>query len=378
MKKNLWLILGLSFSTSLLAQQLTNPAPAAPIQPAAAETNSAAPAAPKAAEKKAPRKTAKKAAAKKTASAPALKTVPLIPGPASVAGSNVNVRGQARLRSEIVMRITKGQEVTVVEEIVRNDSADDEPSAWAKILLPAGATVWAHSSYLSNNVVAANALNLRSGPGENYSILGRVSRGTEVKTVSTKESWTQIEAPAGAYGFVASQYLKQEAPPIIAAAPPMPAETPAVPVIPEAPATQQSVTDAPVVAPAPGDVPVPASAPASTNVAAVTPPAVEPAVVAGADTNAVPEEPMEEPLPKRVVQREGIVRGTGSIQAPTHFALVSPFNGKLINYLYSNSETLDLRRYKGFRIIVTGEEAIEERWGNTPVITIQELQLVEE
>jgi hypothetical protein len=87
---------------------------------------------------------------------------------------------------------------------------------------------------------------------------------------------------------------------------------------------------------------------------------------------------MEEPLPKRVVQREGIVRGTGSIQAPTHFALVSPFNGKLINYLYSNSETLDLRRYKGFRIIVTGEEAIEERWGNTPVITIQELQLVEE
>jgi hypothetical protein len=36
-----------------------------------------------------------------------------------------------------------------------------------------------------------------------------------------------------------------------------------------------------------------------------------------------------------------------------------------------------MRRYKGLRIIVTGEEGLEERWGNTPVITIQKIQVLE-
>ena len=71
------------------------------------------------------------------------------------------------------------------------------------------------------------------------------------------------------------------------------------------------------------------------------------------------------------------MRGTTSIQAPTHFELVSPENGRAIDYLYTTSLNLDLRRYKGLRIVVTGEEGLEERWGNTPVITIQKIQVVE-
>jgi hypothetical protein len=83
-------------------------------------------------------------------------------------------------------------------------------------------------------------------------------------------------------------------------------------------------------------------------------------------------------LPPRIVSREGIVRGTGSIQAPTRFGLVSPDTKRLINYLYSTAPNLDLQRYKGIRIIVTGEESMDERWGNTPVITIQRIQVVPE
>jgi hypothetical protein len=71
------------------------------------------------------------------------------------------------------------------------------------------------------------------------------------------------------------------------------------------------------------------------------------------------------------------VRGTFSIQAPTHFELISPENGKTIDYLYTSAPSLDLRRYKGLRIIVTGEEGLEERWGNTPMLTIQKIQVVE-
>ncbi|HWH68871.1 MAG TPA: hypothetical protein VNT26_05770, partial [Candidatus Sulfotelmatobacter sp.] len=110
--------------------------------------------------------------------------------------------------------------------------------------------------------------------------------------------------------------------------------------------------------------------------AATTAPTETPAgtnEVAAAPTQAV----TEEPPPKRIVQREGVVRGTRSIQAPTRFELFSPETGRAIDYLYTTAPDLDLRRYKGMRIIVTGEEGLEERWGNTPVITIQKLQVLE-
>ena len=72
-----------------------------------------------------------------------------------------------------------------------------------------------------------------------------------------------------------------------------------------------------------------------------------------------------------------MVKGTWSIQAPTKFALVDPTSGKTVNYLYTSSTNLDLRRYKGLRIIVTGEEGLDERWKNTPVISIQRIQVVQ-
>lgn len=106
------------------------------------------------------------------------------------------------------------------------------------------------------------------------------------------------------------------------------------------------------------------------------PPTPAPApIVTPTETPAEPA--VAEPLPPRIVQREGIVRGMTSIQAPSKFVLISPENGRDIDYLYTTSNELDLRRYKGLRIIVTGEEALDERWGNTPVITIQKILVVE-
>ena len=92
MKKNCWLILGAMLSTSLLAQQATNPAPFAPIEtpaaapaatlaPAATKTN--APAAKAGKKKSGKKKSAKaphqKAVAKKKEPVAELKTVPLVP-----------------------------------------------------------------------------------------------------------------------------------------------------------------------------------------------------------------------------------------------------------------------------------------------------------
>jgi len=394
MKKNCWLIIGAMLSTSLLAQQATNPTPPAPIEtPAAAPAATLAPTttttnapAPQAGKKKAGKKKGKKTPpkkgmAKKKAPPPELKTVPLVPGPATVVATHVNVRGQPKLKSEIVARVTKGDSVTVLEEIVRNNSGPDEPSAWAKIALPPDAHVWVSSAFIdgSNQTVKAKKLNLRSGPGENYSVLGRLRHGDAVKPVTAKGEWTEIEPPASAYAFMAAQYLSQEAPAVATAAPPpRPPPPPPGPTPTEPAPTPATVATAPPVAPPPTEAPTePTPTPATvTPPVTVPPPPETPAV-----TNAIPPTPTEpveeEPPPPRIVQREGIVRGMTSIQAPSKFVLISPDNGRDIDYLYSPSKELDLRRYKGLRIIVTGEEGLDERWGNTPVLTIQKIQVLE-
>jgi len=378
MKNNYWTIFAALISTGVMAQTLTNPPLAAP---AAAVTNAPGgvgavvtnpPATkvnepPKKVEKK---KTEKKKAEKKKSDKAAtakkkdpgaeLKTVPLVAGKATVIASNVNVRGQAKLKSEVVTRLNKGQEVAVLEEVLLKKSAPDEPSAWAKIILPAKVHVWVNSEYIdaTNKTVKPSKLKIRAGAGEEYSVLGIMKKGDSVTEVGTKGAWTEIEAPAEASGFVAAQYLKQEP----AGAEP-PATTPT-----EIAATTNAVADTTPIAAPPTEPP---AVSASTNAPAAT------------DTNAVAstatEPPAEEEKPpeKRIVQREGLVRGTVSIQAPTRFALISPENGKTIDYLHTTSPNLDLSRYKGLHIIVTGEEGLDERWGNTPVINIQKIQVLE-
>jgi hypothetical protein len=173
---------------------------------------------------------------------------------------------------------------------------------------------------------------------------------------------------------MAAQYLKQEpataptvpATSIASAAPTATAVPPPTPTpVSETAPVPSPAAEAPVLAanatPAP---PAPIPAPAATN---------ELTSISPAATNVVSEEP---PI-ARIVEREGYVRGTFSIQAPTRFELVSEDTHKTINYLYTTSTNLDLSRYKGLHIIVTGEESLDDRWKNTPVITIQRIQVLD-
>jgi len=368
MKKNCSLLLGAVLATSVMAQTATNvPPTVAPVPPTNVSSTvapvAAAGAKPvqKSAAKKRAAKTAPKSAVKKSTLAEEVRSTPLVPGPAVVVASNVNVRGRSGLIGEVVARLHKGDAVTVLEEITLQKSKEFEPSAWAKIVFPASGNVWVHTSFIdaATKTVKPKKLNLRGGPGENYSVIGTLEKGATVKEVSVKGDWMAIEAPAGAFAFVAAQYLKQEAPPIapvVAAAapppPPEPAPTPATVAEPALVAT--TTTEPPAVPPTPAPA-TPAPAPA----------VVEPGPV------------VEEPVAPRVIQHEGIVKGTRSIQSPTKFELVNPDTGKTINYLYTTSTNLDLRRYKGLHIVVTGEEGLDERWMNTPVITIQRIQVVD-
>jgi hypothetical protein len=296
-------------------------------------------------------------------------------GPAVAKEKNVNVRGQAAINSEIVTHLKRGDLVTVLEEVNLKKAGTDEPARWAKIALPPGSVVWVNAHFINpdTKAVVPKRLNLRSGPGENYSILGRLDHGTVVKEVETKGDWLKIEAPTNSYAFVAAHLLSTDpadlGPALAKAHPPAPAvppptETAVVAPPPPPPPTAQPLP-APPAAPPPPVVPAP---PPPTETAAVPPPSTEPP--------AVPALPVEEPPIKRVVTREGIVKGSASIQAPTYFVLRSLDNNKTINYLYNPATNVVMREYQFQRVIVTGEEVLDERWPNTPVINIDTIQTV--
>ena len=329
-------------ATSALAQTGTNMAPPPPAGPA--PVAAPAPIAPAPAENTAPAKPEKKKAVvhkkRKLAApkAPVVETpVTLNPGPATVAVDHVNVRGQAGLKGEVVAHLTKGDTVNVLSQINLDKHKADEPAQWAKIALPSSSHSWVKASFIdaSTKTVTTKKLNLRAGPGENYSVLGVIEHGATINEITSKNGWMQIETPTSAYAFVAAMFLKQE---------------PTAPV---------------VVATPPPVEPMPAPAPAPVAVAAPQPIAPPPAA----------PEPVGPP-PPRVVQHEGVVRGVGSPVAPTPYELYDPITDRNINYLMSPSKDLDLSRYDNMRIIVTGEESLDNRWKDTPIITIDRIQVI--
>ncbi|MGH7953927.1 MAG: SH3 domain-containing protein, partial [Limisphaerales bacterium] len=163
-------------------------------------------------------------------------TVALVPGPAEVAANRVNVRGQAGLKGEVIARVKKGEVVTVLSQMNLKKHRADEPAQWAKIALPPGAHVWVDSQFINpaDKTVEPKKLNLRAGPGENYSVIGTIERGTPVTEIAARGKWAEIEPPAGSYAFIAAMYLKQEASGTLAVNPPPSTETEPTPTpVPE-------------------------------------------------------------------------------------------------------------------------------------------------
>jgi uncharacterized protein YgiM (DUF1202 family) len=364
----------MTVATGAVAQVNTNTLPpipppmTAPVAPATPEINAPA-------KKIAPVKHKKKTAAKKTVAtkkiAVAAPMVALVPGPAEVAVDNLNVRGQAGLKGEFITHVSKGSTVNVLSQINLDKPLAGEPASWAKISLPTNVLVWVRSEFVdaTNKTVLPKKLNLRAGPGENYSVLGVIERGTSVSEVITKGDWTQIEPPANAYAFVAAIYLKQDASgTLVATNIPASPETAVTPIaaIPAPPTTTSVVTEPPAIVAQPPVV-TPAPETNAAPIAAVPAPVVT-------DTNTVIED--TNPPPPRIVTHEGLVRSSVSVVAPTYFELYDPMTDKAINYLYSTTTNLNLSRYNGYQIIVTGEEGMDARWKDTPVLKVQRIYVL--
>lgn len=404
-----------------------------------------------------------------------------------VKANRLNVRGQPRLQSEVVTQLKAGDRVTILEEIPIKSPPPGEPSKWAKIAMPNNTPVWVHGIFVENGVVTARRLNIRSGPGEQYSVVGRLVEDQTVKINRKVENWLEIEPPPGTYAFVDGSMIEATGPapveakastqkpanpkpkqapvvekpsapakaadPVILPEPkksvepvkppdqaplPEPVKTPDTsiqkgPLVAETPAAPVST---PVVTPvaAPVATPPTTAAAASTRtpgqpfsidnartlderiiamqMAGRTPPPSYPAVApvesstpavaqplplpADPGGNAIPvvstpyipeapqdgsfpslSDPSEEIAPppiKRVVRREGVVSKTFSIQAPTYSELEDPLTGRAINYLYGVNAGIDVKPFRGKRVIATGREGVDPRWPNVPVLFLETLE----
>jgi uncharacterized protein YgiM (DUF1202 family) len=292
------------------------------------------------------------------------------PETATVKQEAVNVRGRPSFIGEVITKLKKGETVSLLEEITLSKPKKDEPAKWYKISLPTNTPVWVFAEFIdANKTVIPKKLNLRAGPGENFSPVGIMKKGDSIKDLRKVNDWIEIEAPSGAFAYVSADLIDRKGAPEVAVAPaPAPAAEPAKPA---------ETTTVPE--------PEPAAKPAVETPEPPKP--AEPAAVAAPEP--APAAVPQEIIVKRVVKREGTLKRAINIQAPTDFRLEGLDGKETINYLASPEEQkldektkkmvmvpkFDLKLYIGKRVIITGEEALDRRWALTPILTIETIEL---
>ncbi|HNQ89513.1 MAG TPA: SH3 domain-containing protein [Verrucomicrobiota bacterium] len=324
-----------------------------------------------------------------------------------VKSDRVNLRAAPSVLSEIICHLHQGEKVVILESIKPDRPQPGELAEWLKIRLPANTPVWVSAEFIDDtaSTVTAHRLNVRAGPGDNFTIIGSLERGAIVREIRVVEDWMEIEAPPGCYGFVAASYVDsaggsttpvpapnagaQPAIDTTSSTAPVPASSPAgpAPAPPPSAAHAASAPLPPQIGPpmtlaTPGTAtPSPAPAPPAPPPAAPEPeppkpapatPSIEPPATAPAAAEA-PE--TGGPSQRRIVRREGIVAETLSIQAPTRYHLRALDTGRSVNFLLPGDPAMRIARFRGARVVVTGEEQLDPRWPQLPMIEVQSIQL---
>ena len=130
----------------------------------------------------------------------------------TTSSGNLNVRASASTSAKKIGSLKKGEVVEVVE--IKN--------GWAKIIYPAAnyTNGYVSAQYLTKQgtkpetvvgtkTVIARVLNVRSGAGTSYSIVGKLTRNTKVEVIETVASgkWAKIKFN-DSYAYVSCTYLQ--------------------------------------------------------------------------------------------------------------------------------------------------------------------------
>jgi SH3-like domain-containing protein len=260
-----------------------------------------------------------------------------------VKSERVNIRAQAKANAEVIAQLAKGDRLTILEK--KTVPYGQRSMTWLKVALPQKATVWIKSEFVKDGGVTVEKVNLRSGAGINFSIVGQAHRGDKVETVRTLAEWSEIRPLPGSFGWVSSDFV--ELIPELQAPPPSDKIQPAPPIsnaAPRGPDTEKSALPN-VASPAPARVETPATSP-ETSVAVGT-----------------------------AVTREGIIHSCAGmlIKRPGSHALWQESNPNPYIVAYLNSPNISLDPFEGRKVQVVGSETVLANWKN-PVIEVQQVQ----
>ncbi|WP_312285883.1 C40 family peptidase [Terrisporobacter sp.] len=85
-----------------------------------------------------------------------------------------------------------------------------ESNGWYKVKLSNDTIGWASSSYISKSDTygkSTDSLNVRSGPGTNHSVKTALKKGEVVTITNSSNSWYQIKTSSNITGWVSSKYI---------------------------------------------------------------------------------------------------------------------------------------------------------------------------
>ncbi|MGA1844449.1 MAG: SH3 domain-containing protein [bacterium] len=123
-----------------------------------------------------------------------------------VSGQTVNIRSGPSTRHSIVRTARMGDELELLKSL----------NGWARVILPDGETGWVHERLISSTrqspssetvYVTADKVNVRKGPGTNYSIVTMAKKNNELKRTKSLNGWARVTLPDGKTGWITEKYV---------------------------------------------------------------------------------------------------------------------------------------------------------------------------
>jgi hypothetical protein len=126
--------------------------------------------------------------------------IPFSPFTGKVKGRKVRLRLQPDLDSKIVKELGRNDLLTIVA---------DKGDFWA-VEAPAGIKAFVFRSYILDNIVEGNRVNIRLEPNLEASIIGHLNAGDKVEGVisAANNKWLEIAPPADTHFYVAKEFVE--------------------------------------------------------------------------------------------------------------------------------------------------------------------------
>jgi len=117
-----------------------------------------------------------------------------------VNADNVNLRAGADSNKEVVSQ--------VCYDDILYAAGKDESGKWFRVLPPKGTKLYVYEKLIQNGKVSVKKLNVRSGPGINYTKMGEILKDQEIKVINRRNEWIAIEPPENCYLWISTDYLE--------------------------------------------------------------------------------------------------------------------------------------------------------------------------